>query len=386
MKIKLNPDVKVIYRKADEVFLKNTHNNSLFSMSEGEYEVLSYFSQIQDYKKTVQFFEEKYEFDEDFLHALIKKSIEIEVIETEEYLSKKAKSFKYHSPFITFCLVWLNQISKRLKLRTTFVLRGNLRFYKLFTVDLKSTYFDKLANSKLGQNIFLTIYWFVLVSSIVITFYLPISHLSSDFIYGLSPINTVVAIFTIVFGILFSTFLHEFGHYLLYKRYGGETSEMGFALVLGLLPFIYVSTNSLYLWDKKSNRIKVTMAGILVDILLLITILDLFLALQNQEIVFILLFFIYFISVRIIFNLMPFIPATDGYFLLTDLISNPSLFYDAGRSSKSTLQNIMQMNFYKIKTKEVVHTFYIICSYLFITAYYTLIGLVILLPNLIRLL
>lgn len=386
MKIKLNPDVKVIYRKADEVFLKNTHNNSLFSMSEGEYEVLSYFSQIQDYKKTVQFFEEKYEFDEDFLHALIKKSIEIEVIETEEYLSKKAKSFKYHSPFITFCLVWLNQISKRLKLRTTFVLRGNLRFYKLFTVDLKSTYFDKLANSKLGQNIFLTIYWFVLVSSIVITFYLPISHLSSDFIYGLSPTNTVVAIFTIVFGILFSTFLHEFGHYLLYKRYGGETSEMGFALVLGLLPFIYVSTNSLYLWDKKSNRIKVTMAGILVDILLLIMILDLFLALQNQEIVFILLFFIYFISVRIIFNLMPFIPATDGYFLLTDLISNPSLFYDAGRSSKSTWQNIIQMNFYKIKTKEVVHTFYIICSYLFITAYYTLIGLVILLPNLIRLL
>ena len=218
-----------------------------------------------------------------------------------------------------------------------------------------------------------------------VNFYLPISHLSSDFIYGLSPTNTFLTIFTIVFGILFSTFLHEFGHYLLYKRYGGETSEMGFALVLGILPFIYVSTNSLYLWDKKSNRIRVTAAGILVDLLLLIIILDLFLVFQNKEIVFLFLFFVYFISVRIIFNLIPFIPATDGYFLLTDLISNPSLFYDAGRASKNTWENIRQLNFYKIKTKEVVYTFYIICSYLFITAYYTLIGLVILLPNLIRL-
>lgn len=386
MKIKLNPDVKVIFRKADEVFLKNTHNNSLFSMSEGEYEVLSYFSQIQDSKKTVQFFEEKYDFDEDFLDALIKKSIEIEVIETEEYLLKKEKSFKNHSPFITFCLVWLNHISNLLKLHINFVFRGNLRFYKIFTVDLKATYLDTLANSKLGQNILLTVYWCVLVCSIVISFYLPTNHLSIDFIFGLSPANTYSTVYMIVLGVLISTFLHEFGHYLLYKRYGGETSEMGFALVLGLLPFIYVSTNSLYLWDKKSNRIRVTLAGILVDILLLFTILDLFLVLQNQEIVYIFLFFFYFIAVRIIFNLMPFIPATDGYFLLTDLISNPSLFYDAGKSSKNTWQNIRQLNFNKIKAKDFAYTFYIICSYLFITAYYLLIGLVILLPNLIRLL
>jgi Zn-dependent protease len=385
MKTILNPDVKVIYRNADEVFLKNTHNNVLISMSEGEFEVLTYYSKIQDSEKTIQFFQEKYDFDRDFLDALIKKSEEIEIIETEEYLLKKEKNSKSHSPFITYCILWLNRLSNFLRLRLTFVFSGNLRFYKIFTVDLKATYLDKVALSKFSQNSLLTVYWLILFFSIFTLSTLPTGRLSSDYISSLTPVNTFAAICTIVLGILISTFLHEFGHYLLYKRYGGETSEMGFALVLGILPFMYVSTNSLYLWKKKSNRIRVTGAGILVDFLLLITILDLFLVIQNQELVFLLLFFFYFIFVRIIFNLMPFIPATDGYFLLTDLISNPSLFYDAGKASKNTWQNIKELNFKSIKIKEYAYTFYIIGSYLFITAYYTLMSLIILFPLLIRL-
>lgn len=386
MKTILNPDVKVIYRNADEVFLKNTYSNVLISMSEGEFEVLSYYSKIQNIEKTIQFFQEKYDFDKDFLDALIKKSEEIEIIETEEYLLKKEKSSKSHSPFMTYCILWLNRLSNLLSLRITFVFSGNLRFYKIFTVDLKATYLDKVATSKFSQNGLLILYWFILFFSIFSFFTLSNDRLSDEFISNITPNNTFSTVFTIVLGILISTFLHEFGHYLLYKRYGGETSEMGFALVLGILPFMYVSTNSLYLWKKKSNRIRVTGAGILVDFLLLVTIVDLYLVIQTQELVFLLLFFSYFIFVRIIFNLMPFIPATDGYFLLTDLLSNPSLFYDAGKASKNTWQNIKEFNFKNIKVKEYAYTFYIICSYLFITAYYTLMSLIILFPFLIRLL
>ena len=386
MKTILNPDVKVIYRNADEVFLKNTHSNVLISMSEGEFEVLTYYSKIQNIEETIQFFKEKYDFDKDFLDALIKKSEEIEIIETEEYLVKREKSLKSHSPFMTYCILWLNRLSNLLSLRINFVFNGNIRFYKIFTLDLNATYLDKLVTSKFSQNSLITLYWFILVFSIFSFFTLSNDRLSNEYISSIAPVNTFSTVCIIVLGILISTFLHEFGHYLLYKRYGGETSEMGFALVLGILPFMYVSTNSLYLWKKKSNRIRVTGAGILVDFLLLITIVDLYLVIQNQKLVFLLLFFSYFIFIRIIFNFMPFIPATDGYFLLTDLISNPSLFYDAGKASKNTWKNIRQVNFKNIKIKEYAYTFYIICSYLFITAYYTLMSLIILFPFLIRLL
>jgi hypothetical protein len=385
MKTILNPDVKVIYRKTDEVFLKNSFTNTLFSLSEGEFEVLSHYCKIEDSEKTIQYFQEKYDFDKDFLDALIQKSKEIEIIETEEYLQKKEKKSKPFSPIMNYCIGIFNNISNLLGLRTKFIFRGNLRFFKIFTIDLKGTLLDKIAISKLGQNVLLISYWLISLISIIGLINIRTERLSMEYILNLSPSITIITVFLIVLGILLSTFLHEFGHYLLYKRYGGETSEMGFALVLGMLPFMYVSTNSLYLWDNKQKRMIVTGAGIMVDLLLASIILWSFILTSNQQLAFILIFFLYYISIRVIFNLMPFIPATDGYFLLTDVISNPSLFYDAGKSSKKTWQHFKTFNFKEIKTKELFYMAYLLSAYIFITAYYSLMGIIILVPFLIRL-
>jgi hypothetical protein len=167
---------------------------------------------------------------------------------------------------------------------------------------------------------------------------------------------------------------------LLYRKHGGQTSEMGLALVLGFLPFIYVSTNSLYLWDNKRTRMLVTAAGILVDLVLTLAVLLLYLNLPS----FIALFFLYFLLIRIAFNIMPFIPATDGYFLLTEIVSNPSLFSDAGLSFNKVFICLKKRQFNEISRKDLSYTLYLLMSYLFITAYYTSMSLIIIVPFLIR--
>lgn len=385
----LNPDVKLIYLKAssEEVFFKNIYTGSLLSMSEGEYELLTDFSKTQSVEKTLLNFREAYEIDTSFLETLIQRAKDTDMLLTDSYLQRKEESKNlpaHHSPRVMYIVGLLNAFLAKWHLRTALVFRGNIRFYKILTIDLTETWLEKAVVSPLGQRVAIGLFWLTFIASLVGIYTAPAEHMSVDYVYGIAPPSGLVVTLLLLVGLLISTLLHELGHYLLYRRYGGETSEMGLAMVLIFLPFIYVSTNSLYLWDDKKKKMLVTLAGIMVDLALASVNLWLFLVVAAPDSSFLLLFFLYFISFRIVFNLMPFIPATDGYFLLTDLISNHSLYHDAGLSFRKVWQGLVSRRLEKLTAKDYGYAAYLILSYVFITAYYCMMALVIVLPFMVR--
>ncbi|HYF37101.1 MAG TPA: hypothetical protein VD994_17510, partial [Prosthecobacter sp.] len=61
--------------------------------------------------------------------------------------------------------------------------------------------------------------------------------------------------------------IHEFGHGLTCKHYGGEVHEMG-ALVIVFSPFLYADVTDSYLFPKKRQRILVSAAGIYIELVI----------------------------------------------------------------------------------------------------------------------
>lgn len=166
----------------------------------------------------------------------------------------------------------------------------------------------------------------------------------------------------------------------MYVKYGGRTSKMGIALLIGFLPVMYVSTNSLYLWPNKLPRILVASAGVLVDVLLLLLAIDWLLIIFPSAFSFYIIFFIFLFFVRIIANINPFIPGTDGYFVLADIVNIPSLYQSATFSVHKFSTNMKSLKFSLIDRPQLISVLYLILSVIFITCYYLLIGGFILLP------
>ncbi len=65
----------------------------------------------------------------------------------------------------------------------------------------------------------------------------------------------------------FMKILHELGHGLAVKRYGGSVHEMGILLV-AFTPLAYVDAGDSAVFSRKSQRVKVTGAGIMVELFL----------------------------------------------------------------------------------------------------------------------
>ena len=117
--------------------------------------------------------------------------------------------------------------------------------------------------------------------------------------------------------------IHEFAHGLALKHYGGKVEEMGF-LVLYFIPAFYCNVSDAWML-KKSERIRVTLAGAYVQVFLwaLATMAWRFLATDTLASR-ICLITIAFTAIQTIFNFNPLI-RLDGYYLLSDLLEVPNL-------------------------------------------------------------
>lgn len=123
---------------------------------------------------------------------------------------------------------------------------------------------------------------------------------------------------------IFVKTIHEFGHGLTCKHFGGEVHEMGFLLIL-FTPYLYCNVSDAWIFPEKRKRVFVTAAGIFVELILasIATWLWLFTepGLFNQ-----LCFNTMFIcSVStILFNANPLLKF-DGYYMLADILEIPNL-------------------------------------------------------------
>ncbi len=134
--------------------------------------------------------------------------------------------------------------------------------------------------------------------------------------------------FGIIFIYYFMTMLHEAGHGIACRRYGGEVCEMGIMLRY-FIPSAYTRIDDILLFEKRGHRIQVLLAGPLIS-LSLIPMAWLAWSLTNRG------SSLHSIStdLLIFYNvtcLIQFIPLMqfDGYFMLAQLLKLPELRKDA---------------------------------------------------------
>ncbi|MES2738107.1 MAG: efflux RND transporter periplasmic adaptor subunit [Verrucomicrobiota bacterium] len=118
--------------------------------------------------------------------------------------------------------------------------------------------------------------------------------------------------------------IHEFGHGLTCKHYGGEVHEMG-AMVIVFSPFLYADVTDSYLFPKRRHRILVAAAGIYIELIIAAVATLLWAVSQpgpTQQLLFNLMLIT---SVwTVLFNANP-LMKFDGYYMLTDILGVPNL-------------------------------------------------------------
>lgn len=118
--------------------------------------------------------------------------------------------------------------------------------------------------------------------------------------------------------------LHELGHALYTKAFGGDVYECGIVFILGV-PLPYVDATAATGFDAKRQRLMVSAAGMAVELLLAAAALLLWLAVENSLAKSLLFNVALLGSVStLLFNGNPLLKF-DGYHLLCDLIETPNL-------------------------------------------------------------
>src|SRR5687767_10818667 len=175
------------------------------------------------------------------------------------------------------------------------------------------------------------IVWIAVVGAAAVqaaTHWAEITHSVSDRI--LTPQNLVLLwlLFPLV------KILHEFGHGLATKAYGGEDHEMG-VLIVALQPIPYVDASAASAFPSKLQRINVGAAGMIVE--LFIASMALFLWLHVEAgVVRAMAYNVMFIAgvSTVLFNANPLL-RYDGYYMLADYLEMPNLRARADAHMKS---------------------------------------------------
>jgi Zn-dependent protease len=121
-----------------------------------------------------------------------------------------------------------------------------------------------------------------------------------------------------------ATLIHELGHVVACRKYGGEVHEVGF-LVYMLQPAWFSNVNDAWLMPRRRDRIVVSLAGVYFEAFLWCVCVAVWYFARPFSLVgqtgFVLAFLL---AARIAFNLIP-ILRLDGYWVLSDVLAMPNL-------------------------------------------------------------
>lgn len=114
--------------------------------------------------------------------------------------------------------------------------------------------------------------------------------------------------------------IHELGHGLSCKHYGGTVTDMGVMLMFGVIPGAYCDTSDTYLFRKRSQKVIVSLAGIYASVAVNVVLAFLFCFTSDdfflrRALAMLLLFGFW----NVFQNLVPLIKL-DGYYALADLL------------------------------------------------------------------
>lgn len=133
--------------------------------------------------------------------------------------------------------------------------------------------------------------------------------------------------------------LHELGHALAVRRWGGEVHEMGLSL-LALVPAPYVDASAAGGFRDRSARVLVSAAGMMVEVALAAAALACWIAVQPGVVRDIALVTVFVCSVStLVLNANPLL-RFDGYYILSDALDLPNL---ASRSRTWWLERLQRL-------------------------------------------
>lgn len=191
--------------------------------------------------------------------------------------------------------------------------------------------------SKLIQPLFQPTFFWI---SFTLLFVLAIYNISTLHHFHLDT-NYMVYLFIIY---IVSAFIHEFGHIAACNRFTKKNGEIGVGIYF-LFPVFY--SNITPIWTaKKEERIITNLAGVYVQLYIIVALFIIYLITGIHEIQDI----IALSTLVIIYQLIPFI-RTDGYWILSDLTDSPNLL---SNSNKRVIDFIKNPFKFKINNKNEV--------------------------------
>ncbi len=133
--------------------------------------------------------------------------------------------------------------------------------------------------------------------------------------------------------------IHELGHGLMCKHFGGECHEIGFMLLV-LTPAMYCNTSDSWLLPNKWHRIAIGAAGMYVETVVAAAATFIWWYTHPGWLHYLALNTIFLCSVStIVFNLNPLL-RYDGYYMLSDYLEIPNL----AQKSKTAMINSLRVN------------------------------------------
>jgi len=147
-------------------------------------------------------------------------------------------------------------------------------------------------------------------------------------------LDSIALIIASIFGLLV---LHEFAHAVVCRLHGGEVREMGFLLIY-FQPGFYCDLSDAWLFERKSKRIAVTLAGPYFQLLILALSVILWRVTTPGVFVHDLAWMLVTVNwINCLFNFNPLFKL-DGYYLLSDWVNIPNLRRKAFRYLGNLIQ------------------------------------------------
>ena len=184
--------------------------------------------------------------------------------------------------------------------------------------------------------------WFSLALMAVSAAWLVVNH--EEFVMRLPAMSAFISVHNLVWiaaAIGVAKVLHELGHALTCKHFGGECREMG-VMLLVFTPCLYCNVSDAWLMKNRWHRMSVSAAGIFVELFLAAVASLLWWFTEPGVLNSICMNMMIVCSINtVLFNGNPLLKY-DGYYVLTDLVGVPNL---AAQSKSRLLDVIVRWSF-----------------------------------------
>jgi len=196
---------------------------------------------------------------------------------------------------------------------------------KILFIKVKAFDPDKFLDKLLKRVKFFFTKEFFILSLLLIIFAIIITNSNWDDLgYSLKRLYHPATILKFWAAVFIMVFVHELGHALTCKYFGGEVKEMGFLLIY-FQPAFFTNVSDAWMFKEKRKKLLVSFGGIYIHIVLwaFTTLLWRITSLDTELNSFLLVMTVAS-GILILFNFNPLIKL-DGYYLLSDLLEIPNL-------------------------------------------------------------